>query len=225
MTGSPRTWITPTPRAGSCAPSSSTMRASSPSSSRPSDTRRRALPRPAGTARCSRASRSASTSSTTMPAPDGGERHRDRRLGHAVAGHDRLGPQSVGCAGRAQVLDVGGIDLFGARQRPPQRGQVELAGRRQAAQASRQQLVGEVRGGGHRPLVLVNQLDPQQVIAQKIHRRDLDQLGAEVHRDGQVADHAHVVEAGQPADDHVGAHVELGADEHRLGVGDDIARG
>ena len=86
-----------------------------------------------------------------------------------------------------------------------------------------EQRVGEVRRRGHRALVLVDQPGPQQGVAQEVHRRDLDQLGAEVHRDGQEADHAHVVEAGQPADHDVLVDVVLGADEHRLGVGVDVA--
>ena len=73
------------------------------------------------------------------------------------------------------------------------------------------------------PLYLSMSLRPQQGVAQEVHRRDLDQLGAEVHRDGQEADHAHVVEAGQPADHDVLVDVVLGADEHRLGVGVDVA--
>ena len=75
------------------------------------------------------------------------------------------------------------------------------------------------------PLVLVDELGPQQGVAQEVHRRDLDQLRAEVHRDGEEADHAHVVEAGQPADHDVPVDVVLGADEHRLGVGVDVAVG
>ena len=57
-----------------------------------------------------------------------GERHRHRRLGHPVGGDDRLGPQPERRAGVAEVLDVDRVDLLGARQRPPQRRQVELAG-------------------------------------------------------------------------------------------------
>ena len=60
---------------------------------------------------------------------------------------------------------------------------------------------------------------------QEVHRGDLDQLRTEVHRHGQEADHAHVVEARQPADHDVGLDVVLGADEHRLGVGVDVAVG
>ena len=85
--------------------------------------------------------------------------------------------------------------------------------------------VVEVGRRGHGALVLVDELGPQQRVAQEVHRGDLDQLGTEVHRDRQEADHAHVVEAGQPADHHVAVHVVLGADEHRLGVGVDVAVG
>ena len=122
-----------------------------------------------------------------------------------------------------QILDVGGLDGLGAREREAQRRQVEVAGLGLAAQPLREQRVGEVRRGGHRALVLVDEPRPQQGVAQEVHRRDLDQFGAEVHRDGQEADHAHVVEAGQPADHDVLVDVVLGADEHRLGVGVDVA--
>ena len=69
VTGSPRTSMTPTPRAGSTAPSTSMMRASSPFSRRPSEANRRVSPVVAGTARRRTASRSASTSSTSRPVP------------------------------------------------------------------------------------------------------------------------------------------------------------
>ncbi|MDA4087219.1 hypothetical protein MHAS44199_16195 [Mycolicibacterium hassiacum DSM 44199] len=69
MTGSPRTSITPTPRGGNTAPCSSMTRTSIPDSGRPSLASRRLRPRLTGTARRSNASRSASTSSTRMPAP------------------------------------------------------------------------------------------------------------------------------------------------------------
>ena len=154
-----------------------------------------------------------------------GERHRQRRLGHAVGGQDRLGLQPERLARVDQVLDVGGLHRFGARQREAQRGEVELAGLGLPAQPLGEQRVGEVGRRGHGALVLVDQPRPQQGVAQEVHRRDLDQLGAEVHRDGQEADHAHVVEAGQPADHDVLVDVVLGADEHRLGVGVDVAVG
>jgi hypothetical protein len=64
------------------------------------------------------------------------------------------------------------------------------------AQPLGEQRVGEVRRRGHRALVFVDELGPQQGVAEEVHRRDLDQLGAEVHRDGQEPHHAHVVEAG-----------------------------
>jgi hypothetical protein len=51
---------------------------------------------------------------------------------------------------------------------------------------------------------IADQLGPQQDIAQEIHWRDLDQLGAKVHRHGQTTCHAHVVEERQPAHHHVG---------------------
>ena len=151
-----------------------------------------------------------------------GERHRHRRLGHAVGGDDRLGLQPERRPGVAEVLDVERVHLLGARQRPPQRRQVELPGCGLPAQPLGEQVVGKVRRGRHGALVLVNQLGPQQRIAQEVHRRDLHQLGADVHRHRQVARHAHVVEARQPAHDHVGVEVEVAADHHGLGVGDDI---
>ena len=151
------------------------------------------------------------------------ERHRDGGLGHAVGRKDRFRAQSERCACLDEVLDVGGLDLLGARQRPPQRRQVELTRCRLPAQPLGEQRVGEVGRGRHGALVLVNELGPQQRIAQEVHRRDLDQLRTEVHRHGQEARHAHVVEAGQPADDDVGLVVELRPDEHRLGVGHHVA--
>src|SRR6185312_15869393 len=45
---------------------------------------------------------------------------------------------------------VCGVDLLGARQRPPQRRQVELAGSGLSAESLRQQVVGEVGCRGHR---------------------------------------------------------------------------
>ena len=152
-----------------------------------------------------------------------GERHRQRRLRHAVGGQDRRRLQPEGLARVQQVLDVGGVDGLGAGQREPQRRQVVLTRLGLLAQPLGEQRVGEVGRRGHGALVLVDQLGPQQRVAQEVHRRDLDQLGAEVHRDGQEADHAHVVEAGQPADHDVLVDVVLGADEHGLGVGVDVA--
>ena len=153
------------------------------------------------------------------------ERHCQRRLGHAVRGQDRLGPQAERLAGVDEVLDVSRLDRLGPRQREAQRGQVELTRLGLPAQPLGEQRVGEVRRRGHGALVLVDELGPQQRVAQEVHRRDLDELGAEIHRDGQEADHAHVVKAGQPAHHDVLLDVVLGADEHGLCVGVDVAVG
>ena len=49
-----------------------------------------------------------------------GERHRDRRLGHSVRGHDGLATQAERGPGFAQVLDVDRVDLFGTGKCPAQ---------------------------------------------------------------------------------------------------------
>ena len=152
-----------------------------------------------------------------------GERHRHRRLGHAVGGHHGFRAQPERRGGLAQVLDVGWVNLLCARERPAQRGQVELAGLSLPAQAFGEHRVGEVGRRCHGALVLVDEPCPQQGVAKEVHRRDLDQLDAEVHRHRQVAGHAHVVEARQPAHDHVGFPVDVCADEHRLSIRDDVA--
>ena len=151
------------------------------------------------------------------------ERHRHGGLGHAVGGQDGAGAQSERRSRVDEVLDVGGLDLLGARQGPAQRGEVELARRGLPAQPLGEEGVGEVGRRRHGALVLVDELGPQQGVAQEVHRRDLDQLRAEVHRHGEEARHAHVVEARQPADDDVGLRVDFRPDEHRLGVGHHIA--
>ena len=154
-----------------------------------------------------------------------GERHRQRRLGHTVSRQDRLRPQPERLPRIQQVLHVGGIDRLGAGQRESQRRQVELARLGLAAQPLGEQCVGEVRRRGHGALVLVDELGPQQRVPKEVQWGDLDQFGAEIHRNGQEPDHAHIVEAGQPADHHVRIGVIPGADEHRFGIGVDIAVG
>ena len=154
-----------------------------------------------------------------------GERHRQRGLRHAVGRQDRLRLEPEWLTRLEQVFDVGGFDRFGTGEREAQGRQVELTRLGLVAQPLGEQRVGEVGRRGHGALVLVDELGPQQGVAQEVHRRDLDQLGTEVHRDGEEADHAHVVEAGQPADHDVVVDVVLGADEHRLGVGVDVAVG
>ena len=154
-----------------------------------------------------------------------GERHRQRRLGHAIGRQDRIRPKSERLAGIKEVLDVGGIDRLGAGERETQCGQVEFTRLSLPAQPLAEQRISEVGRRCHGAVVLIDELGPQQSVAQEVQRGDLDQLGAEVHRDGQEPDHAHVVEAGQPADHHVSLDVILRADEHRLGVGVDIAMG
>ena len=153
-----------------------------------------------------------------QPAAALGERHGHRCLGHAVGGHQGFGTQPERRGGFAQILDVGRVHLLCARERPAQRGQVELAGLSLPAQAFGEHRVGEVGRRCHGALVFVDEPCPQQGVAEEVHRRDLDQLDAEVHRDRQVAGHAHVVEARQPAHDHVGFKVDVCADEHRLGI-------
>ena len=100
-----------------------------------------------------------------------------------------------------------------------------MAGRSPSAQPLGEQLVGEVGRGRHGAVILVNQLGPQQRIAEEVRRGDLDEFGAVVHRHGQVAGHAHVVETGQPTHDHVSVHVDVRAGEYGLGIGDDVCVG
>ena len=57
----------------------------------------------------------------------------------------------------------------------------------------------------------------------KSSRRDLHQLDTEIHWHGEESGHTHIVEAGQPTDDHIGVVVDVGAGEHRLGIGDEVA--
>ena len=97
-----------------------------------------------------------------------GERHGERRLGHAVGRQDRVGPQAERLARIDEVLDVGGLHRLGARQREPQRRQVELTRLGLPAQPLGEQRIGEVRRRGHGALVLVDEPGPQQGVAQKV---------------------------------------------------------
>ena len=74
-----------------------------------------------------------------------GERHGHRRLGHTVGRDDGLGLQPERRPRFAEILDVERVHLLGARQRPSQRGTVELAGRGLPAQTLGEQVVGKVR--------------------------------------------------------------------------------
>ena len=154
-----------------------------------------------------------------------GEGHRQSGFGHPVGRQDRPRVEAERLARVDQIFDVGRLHRLSTREGEPQRRQVELTRLGLLAQTLGEQRVSEVGGGCHRPLVLVDQLGPQQRVAQKVHWGDFDQLGAEVHRHSQKADHAHVVEARQPADHHVFLDVVLRTDEHRLGIGVHVAVG
>ena len=91
-----------------------------------------------------------------QPAAALSERHGHRCLGHAVGGHHGFRAQPERRGGFAQILDVGRVDLLRARERPPQRGQVELAGLSLPAQAFGEHRVGEVGRRCHGALVLVD---------------------------------------------------------------------
>ena len=123
-----------------------------------------------------------------------GERHRQRRLGHAVGREDRVGPQVERFAGVDQVFDVGGLHRLGARQR-------ENAVTNRIHRASRRRNRWQT---AHRRSWAPRSWCPYLSMS-LAHSRcragspaGTDQFRAEVHRDREKADHAHVVEAGQP---------------------------
>ena len=123
--------------------------ARSRASGRPSTASRRdsALPPATGAAYRSCSSATRSTVSTSMPHAEVGERHRERRLGHAEHGERRLGVEAVRRGRGAERLHRGGIDRLGAVEREPPRRQVETA---LAPQRARRERVREVRARGDR---------------------------------------------------------------------------
>ena len=110
---------------GQDGPPSSTTRASSPFNSRPSVASHRVC-------RCSPVRLGAEGQQVGVDLVDHqptaalGERHRDGGLRHAVCRQDGVGAQPKRPAGLAEVFDIGGFDLFAARQRPSQAGKIEL---------------------------------------------------------------------------------------------------
>ena len=164
----------------------------------------RASIRSTGTARCSCSSSVGQHGVDLQRRAPLVEGHGQRRLGHPVGADHRRRRQPEPGARVQERVHRGDVDRLGAVQREPHARQVEVRVLdRRPGQHLGGQRVGEIRCGRDGSGVLADQLRPQQRRGQEVRRRDGDQLDALTHRQGEEADHAHVVEQRQPGHHHL----------------------